>query len=61
MRTEINALPRPERDPELLRHIAFSLEDALVGATQKGVTVNKTQASTIRRALFALADRIDLD
>lgn len=61
MKHEIDALPRPERDPNLLRMMAFNLEDALVIATPKGVNVNRTQASTIRRALFDLADRIDLD
>lgn len=61
MKTEINEVPRAERDPDLLRHMAFGIEDALETASEKGVTINRTQARTIRRALFSLADRIDLD
>lgn len=61
MKHQIDALPRPENDPNLLRMMAFNLEDALTVATPKGVTINRTQANTIRRALFGLADRLDLD
>jgi hypothetical protein len=54
------SIKHAEHCPGCLRDLAFRIEDAL-DKKLKGISIDRPQALIVRRALFDLADRVELE